>query len=42
MENWHPYNPNAERDAQIAVEGLYIDPIQQIVLDNNLDADIDF
>src|SRR5690606_27897671 len=21
--DWHPYNPNAERDARIAVEGLY-------------------
>ncbi len=27
--NWHPYNPNAERDARIAAEGLYSDPIQQ-------------
>lgn len=29
--DWHPYNPNAERDARIAVEGLYYDPIQQSV-----------
>jgi hypothetical protein len=28
---WHPDNPNAERDARIAAEGLYTDPIQQIV-----------
>jgi hypothetical protein len=28
---WHPYNPNAERDARIAAEGLYADPIQQVV-----------
>ncbi|MEO8613259.1 MAG: hypothetical protein ABI690_35540 [Chloroflexota bacterium] len=27
--DWHPYNPNAERDARIAAEGLYTDPIQQ-------------
>ncbi len=27
---WHVYNPNAERDARIAAEGLYSDPIQQI------------
>jgi hypothetical protein len=29
--DWHPYNPNAERDARIAAEGLYTDPIQQLV-----------
>jgi hypothetical protein len=29
--DWHPYNPNAERDARIAAEGLYSDPIQQVV-----------
>lgn len=28
---WHPYNPNAERDARIASEGLYADPIHQVV-----------
>ncbi len=27
--DWHPYNPNAERDARIATEGIYTDPIQQ-------------
>ncbi|MEZ4672240.1 MAG: hypothetical protein R3E39_30405 [Anaerolineae bacterium] len=27
--DWHPYNPNAERDARIAMEGIYTDPIQQ-------------
>lgn len=27
--DWHPYNPNAERDARIAAEGVYSDPIQQ-------------
>jgi hypothetical protein len=29
--DWHPYNPNAEREARIAAEGLYYDPIQQFV-----------
>jgi len=29
--DWHPYNPHAERDARIAAEGLYTDPIQQVV-----------
>ncbi len=24
---WHPYNPNAERDARIASEGVYSDPL---------------
>lgn len=28
--DWHPYNPNAERDARIEAEGLYSDPIQQV------------
>lgn len=28
--DWHPYNPNAERDARIEAEGLYTDPIQQV------------
>ena len=32
--DWHPYNPNAERDARIEAEGLYTDPIQGFV---NLD-----
>jgi hypothetical protein len=27
--DWHPYNPNAERDARIEAEGLYTGPIQQ-------------
>jgi hypothetical protein len=29
--SWHPYNPHAERDARIEVEGLSTDPIQQFV-----------
>lgn len=29
-EGWHPYNPDAERDARIEAEGLSTDPIQQI------------
>ena len=28
--DWHPYNPNAERDARIAAEGIYTDPIHQM------------
>jgi hypothetical protein len=31
LADWHPYNPNAERDARIAAEGLYTDPIHQLV-----------
>jgi hypothetical protein len=31
LGDWHPYNPNAEHDARIAAEGLYTDPIQQVV-----------
>lgn len=30
LADWHPYNPNAERDARIEAEGLYTDPIHQI------------
>jgi len=30
VADWHVYNPNAERDARIAAEGLYSDPIQEI------------
>lgn len=26
-EQWHPYNPNAERDARLKAEGMYTDPI---------------
>lgn len=29
--DWHPHNPNAEREARIAAEGLYSDPIQFFV-----------
>ena len=36
--DWHPYNPNAERDARIEAEGLYTDPIQQFT---KLDEDED-
>src|SRR5690606_563252 len=28
--DWHPYNPNVERDARIEAEGLYTDPIQRL------------
>jgi hypothetical protein len=36
--DWHPYNPNAERDARIAAEGLYTDPTQQVVAPNELET----
>ncbi|MBZ0298375.1 MAG: hypothetical protein K8J31_01485, partial [Anaerolineae bacterium] len=36
--DWHPYKPNAERDARIEAEGLYTDPIQQFI---RLDEDED-
>ncbi|PJF33502.1 MAG: hypothetical protein CUN57_02000, partial [Phototrophicales bacterium] len=29
LSDWHPYNPNAERDARIAAEGIYTDPIHE-------------
>ena len=29
--DWHPYDPNAERDARIEAEGLYTDPIHQAI-----------
>ena len=29
--DWQPYNPNAERDALIEMEGLYSDPIHQFM-----------
>ena len=28
--DWHPHNPHAERDARIAYEGLYYDPIYEV------------
>jgi hypothetical protein len=31
LSDWHPYNPNAERDARIAGEGIYTDPIHQMM-----------
>jgi hypothetical protein len=34
LMDWHPYNPNAERDARIAAEGLYSDSIQQFTAPN--------
>jgi len=45
--DWHPYNPNAERDARIAVEGLYTDSIQRVVERDNpqqedVSPDLDF
>ncbi|MBZ0280784.1 MAG: hypothetical protein K8L97_08575 [Anaerolineae bacterium] len=31
---WYPYNPNAERDARIAAEGVYYDPLQSYIEGN--------
>ncbi len=33
LSDWHPYNPNAERDARIEAEGIYTDPIHQMMPD---------
>ena len=33
LSDWHPYNPNAERDARIAAEGIYTDPIHEMMPD---------
>lgn len=35
--DWHPYNPHAERDARVAAEGLYYDPIQRHAQPDRLD-----
>lgn len=51
LSDWHPYNPNAERDARIAAEGIYHDPIhkapdfdessdRQEILSSELDFDL--
>lgn len=38
LSDWHPYNPNAERDARIEAEGIYTDPIYDVTtLDNDED-----
>jgi len=37
--DWQPYNPNAERDARIAAEGLYYDPLQANIEHNERAAD---
>lgn len=39
LADWHPYNPNAERDARIEAEGLYTDPIQQFTRLDEDDAE---
>lgn len=35
--DWHPYNPNAERDARMEAEGMYYDPIQSVMEGNRED-----
>ncbi len=39
LTGWHPYNPNAERDARIEAEGLYTDPIHQFTMFDEDDED---
>jgi hypothetical protein len=34
LSDWRPYNPNAERDARIAAEGIYTDPIHEFTTFN--------
>lgn len=34
LSDWRPYNPNAERDARIAAEGIYHDPIYDVTTFN--------
>lgn len=36
-EQWHPYNPNAERDARLEVEGTSYDLTYHIVSDDEID-----
>jgi hypothetical protein len=38
--DWHPYNPNAERDARIAAEGLDSDPMQPVMTFNEAERDL--
>jgi len=40
-DDWHLHNPNAERGALIASEGLYTDSIQQIVAQDKSEPDFD-
>ena len=43
-EDWHPYNPNAEREARIAAEGRHTDPLYESmsrVDDEPPDIDLD-
>lgn len=37
--DWHPYNPNAERDARIEAEGIYTDPIHYFTSFNENEDD---
>jgi len=38
--DWHPYNPNAERDARISAEGLYYDPVHQSIPSDESQQDV--
>ena len=38
FDSWQPYNPNAERDARIAAEGMYTDPIHKVIPEKALSA----
>jgi hypothetical protein len=44
--DWHPYNPNAEREARLETEGVYTDPIQVLIerdtAETATEPDIDF
>ncbi|QPC81706.1 hypothetical protein G4Y79_18725 [Phototrophicus methaneseepsis] len=37
LSGWHPYNPNAERDARIEAEGIYTDSMYDVTIFNNED-----
>lgn len=39
--DWHLYNPNAERDARIVADELYIDPMQQTIVGSNAEQEIE-
>ncbi|QPC83058.1 hypothetical protein G4Y79_01390 [Phototrophicus methaneseepsis] len=39
LSDWHPYNPNAERDARTEAEGIYTDPIHYFTSFNENEDD---
>ena len=41
LSDWHPYNPNAERDARIAAEGIYTDPIYEVTTFDEADSNME-